>query len=215
MYGPTSGAVLAGQRAGSFLGGGRFPAKGIDQVGHIFLDKGVDMREGILVGGGVKIERAPQKMVDRVGDEELFAGGGVTAHFKEDAADAIWCIYHRIIDGTGLIGVFEGHFIGVIPELIEGVLPYLFIADVDAGAKTGEINIYPIWVFGYGIEITAVPDDIGVNGIFECVREVGAVEGLVLVGREVYFKIPSSFGRIDVIAGRQGKKGREKNNGTE
>ena len=111
--------------------------------------------------------------------------------------------------------MFEGHFIGVISKLVEGVWAYLFIADVDAGAKTGEIDIYPIWIFGYGIEITAVPDDIGVNGIFECIGEVGAIEGLVLVRREVYFKIPSPFGRIGVIAGIQGKKGREKNNGTE
>jgi len=111
--------------------------------------------------------------------------------------------------------VFEGHFIRVIPEFVKAVPSYLLIADIDAGAKPGEIDIYPVGVFGYGIEVTAVPDDVGIYGVFESIREVRTIEGLVLVRRKIYFEISSSFGRIDVIAGVQGKNDQEQDNGTE
>ena len=165
------------------------------------------MPEGVFIGGGVEVEGAAEKMVRRVGDEELCGCRRIAAYFKEDAADAVWRLYDGILDGAGLDGMFEGHFIGVVLQLVKGVpllrvwgkltlvrlLSYRFVADVDAGAKTRKVDIYPIWVFGDSVEIAAVPDNVGINGIFEGIGKVRAVEALVLMRREVDLKITSPF----------------------
>ncbi len=162
-------------------------------MGYILLQKLVDVFQRVFIWGGVEIKGAAEKMVRRVGDEELCGCRRITAYFKEDAAYAVGRPYDGIFDGAGLIGMFEGHLIGVVLQLVEAVLAYLFVADVDAGAKPGEVDIDPVWIFGDGVEIAAVPDDVGINGIFEGIGKFGAVKGLVLMRRKVDFKITSPF----------------------
>jgi hypothetical protein len=107
--------------------------------------------------------------------------------------------------------MFESHFEGIIAELVEtvpgsaaaGLWSYCLVADIDTGGEAGEVHVYPIGVLGEGIEVAAVLYDIGVDRIFESIREAGLVECLVLMWGEVYFEIASSFGSIHAIAGKQ------------
>ena len=151
------------------------------------------MPEGVFIGGSVEIKGAAKEMAGRVGDEELCGCRRIAANFKKDAAYAIWRLYDGIFNRAGLVGMFEGHLIGVVLQLVKAVWSYLFVADVDAGAEPGEVDIDPVWIFGDGVEIAAVPDDVSINGIFEGIGKVRAVEGLVLMRREVDFKITSPF----------------------
>ena len=151
------------------------------------------MLQGVFVGGSVEIEGAAEEMAGRVGDEELCGCRGIAAYFKEDAADAVGCLYDGILDGAGLVGMFEGHLVGVVLQLVKIVFSYLFVADVDAGAEPGEVDIDPVWIFGDSVEIAAVPYDVGIDGIFEGIGKVGAVEGLVLMRRKVDLKITPPF----------------------
>ena len=176
---------------------------------HILLEELVDDTEGILVGGRIEIKSAAKKMAGGVGQEELIGGGGVTAYVEEDAADAVGCLDDGLIDGAGFGGMFEGHFESVVAELVKLVGAYSLIADIDTGVKAGEIDIDPIGIFGYGIEKTAVAYDPGVDGIFECIGEPGLVEGLVLVGGEIYLKITASFWGVDAITGKEEGEGQE------
>jgi hypothetical protein len=104
----------------------------------------------------------------------------------------------------------ERHFEGVIAEPVEtvagsaaaGLGSYRLVADIDTGGEAWKVHVYPIGILREGIEVTAVFYDIGVDGIFKGIREAGLVECLVLMWREVYFEIASSFGSIYAIAGK-------------
>jgi hypothetical protein len=180
---------------------------------HIFLEEPVDDPKGVFIGGGVKIEGSPEEMADGIGDEELVGCGCVAAHIEKDAADPIGCFYDGLVDGAGLIGMLESHFKGIIPEFVKTVArllrvctlacrwPDLFVADIDPGAEAGKIDIDPIWVFGFCLEKARIAYHLGIYGIFEGIRIARLVKSLVLMGREIYFEIPFSFGGIDTIAG--------------
>lgn len=200
----TGVAWCAGCRSG-----GRLPFKSIDQVSHVFLQKDVDVFEGIFIGGGIEVEGAAEEMAGRVGDEELCSCCRIAAYFKENAADAVWGSDDGILDGAGFVGMFEGHLIGVVLKFIKGVWSYLFVADVDTGAKPGKVDIDPVGIFGNGVEIAAIPDNAGINRVFEGIGKLRAVEGLVLMRGEIDLKIASSFWGIDPIAGKESKKSQE------
>jgi hypothetical protein len=100
--------------------------------------------------------------------------------------------------------MLEGHFESIIPQLVEAVLPYCFIADIDPGVECGEINIDPIWIFSGAIEKSAVLYHVRIHRVFEGIRIAGLVEGLVLMFRQVYFEIPPSFRSIVAVAGEKG-----------
>ncbi len=80
------------------------------------------MPEGVFIGGGIEIKGAPEKMTGRVGDEELRGSSRIATYFKENAADAIGGFYNGIFNGTGLVGMFEGHFIGIVLQLVKTIV---------------------------------------------------------------------------------------------
>jgi hypothetical protein len=179
-------------------------------VGHILPDKRIDVGKGVLVGGGIEIEGSAEKMAGRVGEEELLGRGRLTADLKENAGDASGVPDDGILDGTGFDRMLKGHLIGVIPQPVKTVVTYFLVADIDTSAKTGEVNIYPVGILGYGVKIAAVPDDTRIDRVLKCIGEIGAIERLVLMGRKVDFKITSSLGGVPPVAGKQCKKGQKK-----
>ena len=171
---------------------------------HILLEEAVDDPKGIFIGCGIKIQCSPQEILYRIGDKELFGCGGVPADIEKDATDPVAGHHWGVIDGAGLIGMFKGHFIGILPELVKAIGADGLVADIDPGIEPGEVDIDPIGVFGSGIEKARIPDDGRIGGIFKCVGESRLVKGLILVWREVYFEISFSFGCIYAVAGRKG-----------
>jgi len=87
---------------------------------------------------------------------------------------------------------------------------YCFVADIDAGAEPGEVDIYPPGIGRYGIEIGAVLHYVGIDGIFEGIGIAGSVECLVFVRWEVDLEIAAPFGGVDGVAGTdKGQKRKE------
>ena len=178
---------------------------------HICFEEFVDDAQGIFVRGGIEIEGAAEEVVGGVGEEELIGGSGVSADVEVDAADAVGGLDDGLVNGAGFGGMFERHFEGIVAEPVKSVAgsaaaglgSYCLVADIDTGGEAGEVHVYPIRVLGKGIEVAAIFYDIGVDRIFEGIREAGLVECLVLMWGEVYFEIASSFGSIHAIAGKQ------------
>lgn len=190
--------------------------KCVDQVHHISLQKAVDDPKGILIRSYIEIQRSPEKVFRRICQVELLGGSCIPANFEENAADPARGSYNRIIDGAGLIGVFEGHFISVLPQFVKGVRRLrtaltdgplvrwrtnLFIADIDTGIKPGEIDIDPPGIFRPGFKKAGILYNRCIYRIFESIRIAFLIKELVLVGGKVYFKVASSLGSIDTIAG--------------
>ena len=137
-----------------------------------------------------------------IGDIELLGCGGIPSYPEVDSGHSIGGVHGRILDGTGFIGMFKGHFVGVVSQPVElAIGSDRFIADIDPGAKPWKVDIYPIGVFGDSVEITAILDNIGIDGIFEGIWEIGAVERLVLMRGEIDLKITPAFWRIVTITG--------------
>ena len=176
---------------------------------HILFKELVDHPEGILVWRGVEIEGATQEVVGGVRDKELPGSSGVSPDAEEDASYPIVGDEGRVFDGAGLIGVFEGELIGVIAQPVEFVCSYHLVADIDAGAEAGKVDVYPPRVLRDGIEIGAVFQDVGINRVFESIGEAGLVEGLVFVLREIDLKVGPPLGGIDGVAGK--KEGENEN----
>ena len=187
------------------------PPEGVDEVLHVRFEELVDDAQGIFVRGGIEIQGAAEEVAGGVGEEELISGSGVPADVEIDAADTVGGLDDGLVDGTGFGGMFESHFEGIIAKPVEtvagsataGLGTYCLIADIDTGGEAGEVHVYPIGILWQGIEIAAVPYNIGVDGIFEGIREAALIEGLVLMWWEVYFEIAASFGRVYAIARKQ------------
>ncbi len=167
--------------------------------------------EGVFIGSGIEIKRSAKEMPGRIGKEELLGGGGIASDLEVNTADPIGGQHDRVVDRAGLIGMLEGHLIGVAAQLVKLVRSYFLVADIDAGAEAGEVYIDPVRILGDRIEIAAVPDDRGVDWIIERIGKSRFIEGLVLVGRKVYLEVSSSFGGIDAVAGKTKKDQGEKN----
>jgi hypothetical protein len=185
------------------------PPESIDKVRHILLEEPVDDPQGVFIRGGVEIKGAPKEVVDRVGDEELVGCGCVAAHIEKDAADPIRCFYQGLVNGAGLIRMFESHFKGIVPEFVKAVARLLrvlgadlFVTDIDPGAEAGKIDIDPIWVFRFCFEKARIAYYFCINGIFEGIRIAGLIKDLVLMRRKIYFEITFLFGCIDTVAGK-------------
>jgi hypothetical protein len=99
--------------------------------------------------------------------------------------------------------MLEGHFIGILPQLVKGILSYVLVADIDPGVEPGKVNIDPPGVFRRRFEKTGIPDYPGINGVFEAIGIPFLIKGLVLVRRKIYFKIASPFGGINTITGKR------------
>ena len=172
-------------------------------MGHILLEEKIDDAQGIFIGGRIEIQGAAEKIPGGIGDKELLGRGGIAPDVEEDAADPIGRMHGGILDRTGLIGVFECHFEGIFPQLVEAVGSYLLVADIDPCVESGKVYIDPIGVFRPGLEEAGIPDDIGVYGVFKGIGKIFLVEGLVLMGWKIDFEVPSFFGRIDLITGKE------------
>jgi len=183
------------------LRGGVLPSERIDQVVHILFEELVDHTQGIFVWRRIEIEGATQEMMGRIGDEELLGRGGIAADAEKDAAYPVAGDEGGVFDGAGLIGVFEGELVGVVAQFIELVWTNDLIADVDARAEAGKVDIDPPGIWSDGVEIGAVLQDVGVYGVFEGIGVAGLVEGAIFMGREINLKITAAFGSIDRIAG--------------
>lgn len=172
---------------------------------HVLLQELVDDAQGILIRRGVEIKGAAEKMLCGVGEEELVGRGSVTADIEIDTADAVGGLDDRLIDRAGLKRVFESHFEGILPQLFEFVRPYGLVADIDTRVETGEIDIDPIGILGHRIEKTAVPDDLRIYRIFECIWKTRLVKGLIFMPGEVDLEITPPFRGVDAITGNEQK----------
>jgi hypothetical protein len=101
--------------------------------------------------------------------------------------------------------VLEGHFKGIIPQFFKFVRPYRLVADINTPVEAGKIDVDPIGILGYRIEKAAVPDDIGIHGIFKGIRETRLVKDLVFMPGEIDLEITPPFGRVDAVAGEKKK----------
>ena len=210
---PGGGAACRGGSA--FL-----PFEGIDQVIQVLLQKVVDDGQGIFIGCRVKIESSPQKMAGSVRKEELLGGGCVATDMEKDASNSIWGMDHGLIDGTGLVGMLVGHLERIVGQLVKGVACLLrvvrwgtdvFIADIDFGIEAGEFDIDPVGILGNGVEVAAVADDVGIDGVFKAIGIAGTVESLVFVLREIDPEIPATFWRVGAVTGLEAGGGQQKN----
>jgi hypothetical protein len=190
------------RRSGA-CGAGIPPLKGVDQVLHVLFQELVDDAQGILIGRGIEIKRSAEKMFGGIGEEELVGRSCVPADIEIDAADAVGRPDHRLIDRAGLIGVFEGHFEGILAKLVEAVRAYILVADIDTRIEAGKIDIDPIGILRHRIEKAAVLDDPGIHGVFERIRETRLIKGLIFMPGEIYFEITPPFGSINAIAGKK------------
>ena len=172
---------------------------------HVLFEELVDDGQGILVGRGVEIQGAAKEMLRGIGEEELIGRGSIAADIEKDAADPVGGLDDGLIDGARLNRVFEGHLEGIVAQFFELVRSYSLIADIDTAVETGEIDIDPVRILGYGIEEAAVPDDIGIHGIFEGVRETRLVKGLVFMFGKIDPEVPPSFGCVNAVAGKKEK----------
>ena len=187
-----------------------FPPETVDQVVHILFQELVYDPQGIFVRGRVEVEGSAQEMAGGVSDKELIGRGGVAADLEEVSSYSVGGLEDGVFDGARLVGVFKGHLEGVFAQLIEFVSTYRFVTDINACAEAGEVDVYPPGVLGDGIEKRTVLQDLSVNRVFERIGEAGLVEGLVLVGREVYLKITPSFGCVDTVAGKEESESEKK-----
>ena len=111
--------------------------------------------------------------------------------------------------------MLKGHFIGVVTQLVKGIdssfaawdNANILIADVDAGAETGKVDVDPVRVLGEGVEEAAVSYYIGIYRIFKTIGKASLIKGLILMSRKVYFEITPSFGGEHAIAGKKGNEG--------
>ena len=142
-------------------------------------------------------------MAGGVGQVELLGCGGIAADMKEDTADAIGCLNDGLIDGTRLGGMLVSHFKSIVPELVEAIGPYLFIADIYPCGKTGKVDVDPVRIFRNAVEKAAIADDRRIYGIIETIWKAGAVEGLILMWGEVDPEITASLGCKGAITGQQ------------
>jgi hypothetical protein len=190
------------------------PAESIDQMIHVLLEKLIYNAQGVFVRSRIKVQGGAEEVMAGIRHEELVSGGGITPDLEEDPSYSIAGFENGVFDRAGLIGMFEGQLVGVVAQFVELVRPYCFIADIDACAKAGEIDIYPPGVLRQGIEIGAVLQDVGIDGIFEGIRKAGLIKGLVLMRREIDPKITTAFGSIDRIAGIKEKAKKEEKGGS-
>ena len=184
-------------------GAGIPPFKSVDQVLHVFFQELVDDAQGILIGRGIEIKRPAEKMFCSIGEEELVGRSGVPTDIEIDAADTIGRLDHGLIDRTGLIAVFEGHFEGIFAQLVEFVRAYILVADINTRIEPGKIDIDPIGILGHRIKKAAVFDDPGVYGVFERIRKTRLIKGLIFMPGEIYFEITPPFGSINAITGQK------------
>ena len=117
---------------------------------------------------------------------------------------------HGLVDRACLDGMFVGHLEGIVGKLVKGIArllrvarwgPDLLIADIYFCVKTGEFDIDPIGIFGYGIEEAAIADNVGIDGVRKAERIARAVENLVFVRREIDPEISATFWRVGAITG--------------
>ena len=157
-------------------------------------------------------------MAGGIGQEELLGGGCVAADMEKDAADAIWGMDHGLVDRAGLGGMLVSHLEGIVGEFVVGVArplrmagnrSDLLIADIDPCPELGEVNVDPIGVLRYRIEKAAVPDDIGINRVFEAIRIAGAVKSLVFMPREIDPEVSPASWRVGAVAGGEAGKGQQ------
>src|SRR6185437_1213975 len=161
--------------------GRNFPPEGIDQMFHILFEKRVDDAQRILIRGGIEIQGAAQEMTRSIGKEELIGSRSVAPDMEKDAADAVGGLNDGLIDGTGLDAVLEGHFKGVVPQLVEFVWPYLFVTDVNACVESRKVDIDPIGILRQSIEKAGVFNDAGINRVFKGIGIPRFIEDLVLM----------------------------------
>ena len=140
-------------------------------------------------------------MVGSVSQKELLSSGCIAADVEKDATDAIGGLDHGLVDGAGLDGMLVGHLEGIIGQLVETIGPDLFIADIYFCVKAGKVNIDPVGVFRDGVEKAGIADNGCIDWVFEAKRIAGAVEGLVLVRREIDPEITASLRRVGAVAG--------------
>jgi hypothetical protein len=185
------------------LGAGVLPAEAVDQMVHVLFEELVDHCKGIFIRRRVEIEGAAEEMVGCVRDKELFGRSCIAADVKEDPSYPVAGYKGGVFDGAGLITVLESELEGVVAQLVKFVGAYHFVTDIDACAEAGEVDIYPPRVLGHGIEISAVLQDIGIDRILEAVGEAGLVKGLILMGREINFKIAPPLGGVNRVTGEE------------
>jgi len=146
-------------------------------------------------------------MAGSIRQEELLGRRRIAPDMEKDAADAIGCMDHRLIDGAGLGRMLERQFKRIIDKLVETIAPRAsnpLIADIDPCAEAGKVDIDPIGILRYAVEEAAVFEDIGIDRIVEAIGVAGAIEGLVLMPGEIDTKIAARFWRVGAVAGLEG-----------
>jgi hypothetical protein len=197
-----------------------FPPERIDHIFHIFLEKIIYNMQGVFVGGGIKIERSPEKMATGVCNEKLLPRRGISPHSKEYSADAIKRNERRIFNGGRFRGMLEGYFIGIVSQVIESIQrggifiamvcfkPVYrpaangLIAQVYPGVERGYVYIHGICAVLAWVKIAAVSYNIAVYRVIKTVWKSRTVKGLVLMLGKWYGKIPFWAWGIIAIAGK-------------
>jgi hypothetical protein len=103
-----------------------------------------------------------------------------------------------------------GHLERIVGQFVKGVARLLrvarwgtdvFIADIDFGIEAGEFDIDPVGILRNCVEVAAVADDVGIDGVFKAIGIAGAVENLVFVWGEIDPEIPATFWRVGAVTG--------------
>ena len=171
---------------------------------HILLKKVIHRLQGILIRRRIEIQGSPEEVLRSICNKELMRRSRIASYAKIHSPYPILRLDGSLVDGGRLGSMLEGHFESIIPQLVETVLSYCLIADIDPGVESGEIYIDPIRIFSGAIEKSAVLYHIRIHRVFEGIGIAGLVESLVLVLRQVYFEIPSSFRGIVAVTGEKG-----------
>ncbi len=122
---------------------------------------------------------------------------------KKHAVDIVWGGDGGIVNGRGHDGVFVGEVEGVVNELLEFILPDVFVADVYVAIELWEGEVYPPGVFGFVAKEGCVFCNFCIGGVFESVGIVDLVENKIIFLREVYFEITLGFWDVGAVAGKE------------
>jgi hypothetical protein len=176
--------------------------------------------QGVFVGGGIKIERSPEKMATGVCNEKLLPRRGISPHSKKYSANAIGSNESRIFNGCRFRGMLKGYFIGIVSQVVESIqrggifiamvcfepvhrhTADSLIAQVYPGIERGYIYIHRICAVLAWVKIVAVSHNIAVYRVIKTVWKSRTVKRLVLMLRKWYGKIPFWARGIIAVAGK-------------
>src|SRR5580698_4662519 len=97
--------------------------------------------------------------------------------------------------------MLKSHFISIIFKFIKTIRPDFLIAYINARIELREININPIWIFGFILKKRCVANYICINRILKSVWKIFFQELLVLMFWKIYFIITGWFWSVRTVAG--------------